>query len=206
MNRDSFLPFAACRLCLLPARAPVVACRAGGHLFCRECAVNNLLAQRAEIRRVEREATRRAAEQTAESARDEAEAVARAVHAFELVQMGLDSKLGPIGGGGGEGSGRGSAGKAGGDSSGGSGTRTIVGREGGKVIIEEEEEAKEGAAAAAGRKRKFELDEEELLRIANKERARARKEMAIEKVCPSAPCHFPSLFSSPPPPPSLSLL
>ncbi|KAJ5369038.1 uncharacterized protein N7496_008798 [Penicillium cataractarum] len=55
ISRDSFLPFASCRLCLQPARAPVVACATNGDLFCRECAISDLLAQRQEIKRLERE-------------------------------------------------------------------------------------------------------------------------------------------------------
>ncbi|KAJ5896858.1 uncharacterized protein N7473_006257 [Penicillium subrubescens] len=55
IGRDSFLPFASCRLCLQPARAPVVACASNGDLFCRECAINDLLAQRQEIKRLEKD-------------------------------------------------------------------------------------------------------------------------------------------------------
>lgn len=56
LTRDSFLPFGSCRLCLLPARAPV-ACSIGtkADLFCRECALNDLVAQKKEIKRLERE-------------------------------------------------------------------------------------------------------------------------------------------------------
>lgn len=53
--RESLLPFGSCQLCLQPARNPVVACATNGDLFCRECAVRDLLAQRQEIHRVERE-------------------------------------------------------------------------------------------------------------------------------------------------------
>ncbi|KAF2150123.1 hypothetical protein K461DRAFT_296504 [Myriangium duriaei CBS 260.36] len=53
LTRDSLLPFGACRLCLLSARDPV-SCATSGHLFCRECAVANLLAQKKELRRAEK--------------------------------------------------------------------------------------------------------------------------------------------------------
>lgn len=78
LTRDSFLPFGYCRLCLGVARDPVTC---GGvsitsntsnnktesssssssssscpkvHIFCRECALNDLVSQRREIKRVEK--------------------------------------------------------------------------------------------------------------------------------------------------------
>src|SRR5579862_2189082 len=62
LTRDSFLPFSSCRLCLLPSRSPV-ACAANGHIFCRECAMNNLLAQRKEIKRLEKESEKQRVEE-----------------------------------------------------------------------------------------------------------------------------------------------
>ncbi|KAH8688044.1 hypothetical protein GQ44DRAFT_638397, partial [Phaeosphaeriaceae sp. PMI808] len=44
LTRDSFLPFSSCQLCLLPSINPV--CCPLGDLFCRECAMTNLLTQR----------------------------------------------------------------------------------------------------------------------------------------------------------------
>ncbi|CAI4219490.1 unnamed protein product [Parascedosporium putredinis] len=44
LTRDSFLPFGSCNLCLEPARDPVSCHR--GDVFCRECALANLLAQK----------------------------------------------------------------------------------------------------------------------------------------------------------------
>ncbi|KAL1964970.1 hypothetical protein VTN77DRAFT_6170 [Rasamsonia byssochlamydoides] len=90
LTRESFLPFGSCRLCMQPARAPVVACATNGDLFCRECAINDLLAQRKEIKRLEREreeARRRMAE---EDARTLEEAKMRELREFELVSMGLE--------------------------------------------------------------------------------------------------------------------
>jgi nitric oxide synthase-interacting protein len=49
----------------------------------------------------------------------------------------------------------------------------VVGRENGRVIIEETKE---------GKKRKFELDEDELIRIAREDRERAKKALNEEKV------------------------
>ncbi|KAL2005425.1 hypothetical protein VTN00DRAFT_2636 [Thermoascus crustaceus] len=90
LTRESFLPFGSCRLCLQPARAPVVACATNGDLFCRECAINDLLAQRKEIKRLEREredARRRLEE---EESRTLEEARMRELREFELVSMGLE--------------------------------------------------------------------------------------------------------------------
>lgn len=92
IGRDSFLPFASCRLCLQPARPPVVACATNGDLFCRECAINDLLAQRQEIKRLERErddAKKRLAE---DDERTLEEAKRKELHDFELVSMGLEAK------------------------------------------------------------------------------------------------------------------
>ena len=55
--------------------------------------------------------------------------------------------------------------------------RKIVGREDGKIVVEED--VVEGKH---GEKRKFELDEDELLRIAREERTKARKAIDDEKV------------------------
>lgn len=72
---------------------------------------------------------------------------------FEKVQMGLEAKVGVAG-------------------------KQIVGREDGKIIVEEDV-----VGSKKGEKRKFELDEDELLRIAQEERAKARKTIDNEKVC-----------------------
>jgi nitric oxide synthase-interacting protein len=50
----------------------------------------------------------------------------------------------------------------------------VVGRSDGKVVVEEEERR--------GEKRKFELDEEELMRIAREDRDKAKKALTEEKV------------------------
>ncbi|KAG5297829.1 RING finger domain-containing protein [Histoplasma ohiense] len=92
LSRESFLPFSSCRLCLLPARSPVVACATNGDLFCRECAVNDLLAQRKEIKRLEKE--RELAERDREEGegRLAEEARERELREFELVSMGLEER------------------------------------------------------------------------------------------------------------------
>lgn len=146
LSRDSFLPFASCRLCLLPARTPVSCPQ--GDIFCRECALSSILTQRKEIKRLEKVEAQESVEKDEDAMRDEEEARKRAVEDFERVQMGLEAKIGK--------------------------QAKVVGRGEGKVVVEEE-------GGKRGEKRKFELDEEELLRIARAERARARKSIDDEK-------------------------
>ncbi|KAH6664933.1 hypothetical protein B0J14DRAFT_239471 [Halenospora varia] len=150
LSRDSFLPFASCKLCLLPAREPVSCTH--GDIFCRECALSNILAQKKEIKRLEKAKKKEEEELEEETSRADEEAKQRAVQEFEKIQMGLEAKMA-------------------GSSSG----RKIVGREGGKILVEAEVEGKRGE------KRKFELDEDELLRIARDERTKARKAIDDEK-------------------------
>ena len=71
---------------------------------------------------------------------------------FEKIQMGLEARVGGAG-------------------------KKIVGREEGKIVVEEDI-----AGSKKGEKRKFELDEDELLRIAREERAKVRKAIDEEKV------------------------
>ncbi|QIX00516.1 hypothetical protein AMS68_006033 [Peltaster fructicola] len=89
LTRDSFLPFGSCNLCLLQARDPV-SCSTGGHLFCRECALSNLLAQNKDIKRLKKEATRKKAEEDDERQLADAEAQAKALASFERTQAGED--------------------------------------------------------------------------------------------------------------------
>lgn len=111
--------------------------------------MENLLVQRQEIKRFEKELeNRRREEEEAELLEDEA-VQERAVREFELVQMGLSvSKPGSLG--------------------------NVVARENGKVIVED---------VKKGEKRKFELDEEELIEIARADREKAKKALTEEKVC-----------------------
>lgn len=88
LQRDSFLPFGSCYLCLEVARDPV-AC-SHGDIFCRECAVSNLVAQKKEIKRTAR-ARARIEEELRDAAVQEGEdAQQRAMKDFELVQAGLN--------------------------------------------------------------------------------------------------------------------
>ena len=144
LSRDSFLPFASCRLCLQLARDPV-ACAANGDIFCRECVVSNLLAQRKEIKRLEKEDERQRREDEEEARERGEEEREKAVEDFEKVMMGLEG-----------------------------GPRA--------KITEQTVVAEELATQGRGVKRKFELDEEEMLKNAKEERLKARRALDDEKV------------------------
>ncbi|KAI9731595.1 MAG: hypothetical protein M1834_004716 [Cirrosporium novae-zelandiae] len=87
LNSTSFLSLQSCRLCLLPARSPVL-CEEGD-IFCRECAVENLVAQRKEIGRLERDGERALKEGKEEEGRREEERKARELEAFEKGERGV---------------------------------------------------------------------------------------------------------------------
>lgn len=165
LGRDSFLPFASCWLCLEPAIDPV-ACT-NGDLFCRECALSNILAQKKEIKRNEKAREQEDKEALEEQARADAEAEARAIREFELTQAGLSLKP---------------AARADGKKS---STSTSTPME--KPPPEATPSELNGTpdpTAKTGEKRKFALDEDELARIASEERAKARKAIDSEKVRP----------------------
>ena len=143
LSRDSFLPFASCQLCLQIARDPV-ACASNGDIFCRECAVNNLLAQGKEIKRLKKEDERRQRETEEEELDRGAEEKERAIAQFEQTMMGLEGG----------------------------------GKKNGKTSASEGVERNEGRSV----KRKFELDEDEMLKNAKEERAKARRVLDEEKV------------------------
>ncbi|KAI0586967.1 Nitric oxide synthase-interacting protein [Pyrenophora tritici-repentis] len=162
LNRDSFLPFGSCQLCLLPSVDPV--CCPSGDLFCRECAMTNLLAQRKEMKRLEKVNERQKLDDEDQKSREEEEARLRAVEEFEAVQMGLSVKSGA--------------------------SARVVGRQDGKIMVEEEQDAKAGEGR--GTKRKFEIDEEELKRIATEERTKAKRTLDEERK--AAKGHLPSFW------------
>ncbi|KAJ5750821.1 hypothetical protein N7533_007849 [Penicillium manginii] len=152
IGRDSFLPFASCKLCLQPARKPVVSCPSNGDLFCRECAISDLLAQRQEMKRAEREredARKRLAEDD-ERVADEARA--NDLREFELVSMGLG---------------------------GGKNKKRKANAEEEDAI--ERFKAREVEVDGVRRK-VFELDEGVMARVAREERERLRDELKKEKV------------------------
>ncbi|KAG6365128.1 hypothetical protein INS49_006735 [Diaporthe citri] len=147
LNRDSFLPFGSCSLCLESAVDPV-AC-SYGDIFCRECALNNILAQKKEIKRLEKAREQEDRVAADSKARQDEEAQARAVKEFELTQAGFDV----------------------------AGSRA-----------ESSSDVSSSREAKSGDKRKFSLDEDEVLRNAEDDRAKARKKIEDEKSAkPSLP-------------------
>lgn len=158
IGRDCFLPFGACKLCLTSSSADPVACTKGD-IFCRECAVNNLLSQRKEIKRLEKEVERDRVEEAEREQKQDEEARQRAVDDFDRVQQGLESRLGPYA------------------------NRRVVGRSADRYTTEDETVTgrQNGEGFGQGRKRKFQLDEKELLRVAEEDHKKAKSVMEQEK-------------------------
>ncbi|KAH9898835.1 ENOS interacting protein [Xylariomycetidae sp. FL2044] len=90
LTRESFLPFSSCGLCLQIAVDPVACTH--GDIFCRECCLSNILAQKKEIKRLEKVREHEERESSQWTAAQDAEARERAVREFELTQSGLDIK------------------------------------------------------------------------------------------------------------------
>jgi nitric oxide synthase-interacting protein len=157
LSRDSFLPFASCWLCLEPAIDPVACTH--GDIFCRECALSNILAQKKEIKRAEKAREQEERDALEDKARRDAEAQERAIREFELTQAGLSIKTG-------------------GASSGGTRKTEVPGRE----APSENGKSGQDNGPRTGEKRKFSLDADEVARIAEEERAKARKAIDDEKV------------------------
>ncbi|KAF4331657.1 RING finger domain protein [Fusarium beomiforme] len=137
LHRDSFLPFGSCSLCLNIARDPV-SCRRGD-IFCRECALSNILAQKKDIKRARK--ARAAAEEEAakQKAQEDELDRERAIEDFELTQAGLDLKK-----------------------------RSATKTDDEKVDTTNNESNSQ--ALVVGSKRKFELDKDELDRIAREDK------------------------------------
>lgn len=123
-----------------------MACASHGDIFCRECAVSNLLAQGKEIKRLKKDDERRQKESQEEELERGEEEKGRAVEEFERTMMGLEG--------------------------------------GAKKVVKSYGPAVDEIARSEGRgvKRKFKLDEDEMLKNAKEERAKARKSLDDEKV------------------------
>ncbi|KAJ7219972.1 hypothetical protein GGX14DRAFT_432629 [Mycena pura] len=89
LGNDSMRPFDACCLCLQTAREPV--CCKDGHLFCKECAVNDLLSQKKNLKRQKEKAEQIKKEIQAEVERAKDAARERVLQNFERGQLGLAS-------------------------------------------------------------------------------------------------------------------
>ncbi|KAM0562669.1 hypothetical protein ACHAPJ_002359 [Fusarium lateritium] len=90
LHRDSFLPFGSCGLCLNIARDPV-SCRRGD-IFCRECALSNILTQKKDIKRAQKVRAAAEEETARQKAHEDEQDRERAIEDFELTQAGLDRK------------------------------------------------------------------------------------------------------------------
>ena len=130
----------------------------GRDLFCRECAINDLLAQRQEIKRLERdrEEARKRIKEDEERMLEEARR--KELRDFEMVSMGLAGNV----------------------------RKRKAGEE--EVSAREQERAlaafKAREVEVDGKRRKvFELDEKEMVRVAREEEERLKEEMKREKVC-----------------------
>jgi nitric oxide synthase-interacting protein len=159
LSRDSFLPFASCWLCLEPAIDPV-AC-AQGDIFCRECALSNILAQKKEIKRADKAREHVEREALEDKERRDAEARERSIREFELTQAGLSIK-------------RESA-----SSTGRGKTEPPPGRD---ATQDDHGKIGQESVPKTGEKRKFSLDPDEVARIADEERTKARRAIDDEKV------------------------
>lgn len=160
IGRDSFLPFGSCKLCLQPARSPVVACAANGDLFCRECAISDLLAQRQEIKRLEREREDAKKALAEDDERTLEEAKRKELADFELVSMGLEGKKT------------------------GAGSGATAGRKRKAEESEALEAFKKREVVVEGKRKKvFELDEKQMAEVVREEQERLKRELKKEKVC-----------------------
>jgi nitric oxide synthase-interacting protein len=126
--------------------------------------MTNLLAQRKEMKRLEKVLERRKIEEDDQDIRDDEQAQRRAVKEFEDVQAGLEVKIG-------------------------AGSK-VVDRQNGKIVVEQEQDEKAGEET--GTKRKFEIDEEELKRIASDDRTKAKRTLDDERK--AAKGHLPSFW------------
>lgn len=128
--------------------------------------MENLLTQLKEIKRMQAELDRRLKDDEEERAQEDEEAKQRAIRDFELLQMGLELR-----------NSRNLHGLV-------TEQQKVVGYENGKLIVEEiVREGGDEESGSTSKKRKFELDEEELMRIAREERQRKKIEISEEKVC-----------------------
>lgn len=130
--------------------------------------MTNLLAQRKEMKRLEKLHQRNKLEEEEQRVREEEEARLRAVDDFEAVQMGLSVKAGV--------------------------PASAVRQKNGDIVDEKDEKAKQGQSDTEqrGTKRKFAIDEEELKRIAADERRNAKRNLDEERK--AAKGHLPSFW------------
>ncbi|KAI6751245.1 hypothetical protein HG530_014159 [Fusarium avenaceum] len=160
LHRDSFLPFGSCSLCLNIARDPV-SCRRGD-IFCRECALSNILTQKKDIKRAQKARTAAEEEAAKQKAHEDEQDHERAIQDFELTQAGLDRK------------------------------KKVSAMRTDDEKVDATTGESDSMALVPATKRKFELDKDELDRIAREDKVKARKALEDEK---AAKPHLPSFWT-----------
>ncbi|KAI1344317.1 hypothetical protein F5Y15DRAFT_109012 [Xylariaceae sp. FL0016] len=175
LTRESFLTFSACRLCLQVARDPVSCTH--GDIFCRECALANILAQKQDIKRLHSARAHQQRQDEEDRERQRAEENERAIRDFEMTQSGLRAQAVSA-------------------ANGKPMNTDMKWRTGSRSNDAEGGTGETDAARPA--KRKFEMDEGELARIAAGDRAKARKAIEDEKAArPNLPSFWtPSITPS----------
>ncbi|KAK9467801.1 nitric oxide synthase-interacting [Lipomyces arxii] len=88
LSNDSFRELDTCQLCLMKSRDPV-ACPTDGHIFCRECVVENLISQLTEIKRMNKEIEVKQQEEAEKEAEDEEKSRQSEIRRFEMLQSGI---------------------------------------------------------------------------------------------------------------------
>ncbi|KAF8317897.1 hypothetical protein DL93DRAFT_479799 [Clavulina sp. PMI_390] len=89
LGAESMRQFDACSLCLQRARDPVACQR--GHIYCRECALSDLLSQKKDIKRHQAKLEAMAREEEEQKAQARLAARERVVQDFEKRHLGLGS-------------------------------------------------------------------------------------------------------------------
>ncbi|KAK3824473.1 MAG: hypothetical protein JOS17DRAFT_751920 [Linnemannia elongata] len=164
LGRDSMRDYDACFLCIQTARDPV--CCPEGHIACKECIYENILAQKQEIQRQAKQVEMQTLQEAREQENKELLAQQIILDEFEKSQMGVLSKAASV-------RTKGVTGSAGASSP---GSPATPGESNGK----------------SDKKRAFELDTEELERISKQERIDVAK--AIEDEAKSKKPVLPSFW------------
>ncbi|KAG0053652.1 hypothetical protein BGZ83_000723 [Gryganskiella cystojenkinii] len=154
LGRDSMRDYDACYLCLQTARDPV--CCPEGHISCKECIFENLLAQKLEIERQAKQQEVYLAQEAKEQELKEALAQQVILTEFERSQMGVLSK-----------------------------TKSVRGNLAVDAKIPDSPIVQSGSSSTSSpkesKKRPFELDEEALERMSKQERVEVAKALDAEE-------------------------
>ncbi|CAB4399210.1 unnamed protein product [Rhizophagus irregularis] len=183
LGRDSMRECDACYLCLQRAREPV--CCTQGHLYCKECILENILAQKKEILRQQKLLEAKAKDEEEEAKRKAELAKEAVIQEFERQQV----KITPI-------TATNSSEKGGikaknGSTNGSSSTNENSSK---KDVEKSPESVKgvkaiewTGSSSSNNKKRKFQLDDEELTAIAKRDQEEALKKLEEERILASKP-------------------